>query len=168
MFALRVKHKNGMTMYRRFELGIDAANLFAGLILNANVDLGVPRRRLCWPGRLRIGGAKWPAPTEPRQARVSALRVRCLTRREWFSFGGATKTAAKWIKRLWLMRVLSVTRCDGELGTTPCHETWQKRLCCSHIRDAGKPHLFDESLSKNCGRTTARRTPSTGLHRSPV
>ena len=60
MFALRVKHKNGMTMYRRFELGIDAANLFAGLILNANVDLGVPRRRLCWPGRLRIGGAKCP------------------------------------------------------------------------------------------------------------
>ena len=66
MCALRVKHKNCTTVRRRFELSIGARNLIAGLILNANVDLGVPRLRFRWPGRLRIGGSKWPAPTEPR------------------------------------------------------------------------------------------------------
>ena len=71
MFALQVIHKNGMTVRRRFELGIGARNLFAGMILNANVDLGVPRRRLCWPGRLRIGGGEMPTPTEPRLSNVS-------------------------------------------------------------------------------------------------
>ena len=71
MFALRVKLKNCMTVRRQFAQGIGARNLFAGLILKVNVDLGVPRLRLCWPGRLRIGGAKRPR-------RRSHVGVTCL------------------------------------------------------------------------------------------
>ena len=44
------------------------------------------------------------------------------------------------------MRILDNARLNRELRIVARHEARQKRLCCSHICDAGKPHLLDQTI----------------------